>query len=111
MDDKLHNDDRHRLSDRHIHKPGSKRCRDLLGNLSNYIDGALEQRLCAEIEQHLQGCENCRVVVDSLRKTVSLYQTAAPSPDVPEAVRERLYKCLDLEEFLSDQSDPSGLVK
>ena len=88
----------------HHHEHGPGKCRDLLGNLSEYIDGALEQQLCAQIEQHLEGCENCRVVIDSLRKTVSLYHTTAPSPDVPEAVRERLYKCLDLEEFLSDEA-------
>jgi anti-sigma factor (TIGR02949 family) len=75
-------------------------CHELLGALSEYIDGALEQKLCADIERHLQGCENCRVVVDSLRKTVSLYQSITPSPDVPNAVRERLYQRLDLEEFI-----------
>lgn len=96
MEDKQHN--------LHHHEHGGGQCRDLLGNLSEYIDGALEQQLCAELERHMQGCENCRVVVDSLRKTVSLYQTSTPSPDVPEAVRQRLYHCLDLEEFLADQN-------
>jgi anti-sigma factor (TIGR02949 family) len=96
MDEKQHNE--------HPHEHSHGQCRELLGSLSEYIDGDLEQQLCAEIEQHLQGCENCRVVVDSLRKTVSLYQTTTSSTDVPEAVRERLYKCLNLEEFLSDQA-------
>ena len=95
MDDQQH---------KHHHEHGSGQCRDLLGNLSEYIDGTLEQQLCAQIEQHMQGCKNCRVVIDSLRKTVSLYHTSVPSPDVPQEVRERLYKCLDLEEFLANQA-------
>lgn len=85
------------------HQHGS--CRHLLGGLSEYIDGVLEEQLCAELERHLLGCENCRIVVDSLRKTVSLYQASAPSPSVPDGVRERLYQCLDLEEFLSGRQE------
>ncbi len=78
----------------HIH------CKALLGALSDYIDGDLGSALCSEIEQHLQGCEDCRIVVDSLRKTVYLYKVTAGSPGMPLDVRERLYKRLDLNEFL-----------
>ena len=42
-------------------------CRYLLGSLSDYVDATLEGELCAEIERHLAECENCRVVVDTLR--------------------------------------------
>jgi len=75
-------------------------CRNLLGSLSEYVDGELEETLCAEIERHLTDCENCRIVVDSLHKTVSLYQTVAEQTSVPDGVRERLFHRLDLDEFL-----------
>ena len=75
-------------------------CKHLLGALSDYIDGELGSALCSEIEQHLQGCEDCRIVVDSLRKTVYLYKVTAGSPGVPTDVRERLYKRLELDQFL-----------
>ena len=76
-------------------------CRSLLGSLSEYVDGELGADLCIQIEQHMQDCENCRVVVDTLRKTVSLYhQTAAGEADVPADVKERLFKVLHLEEYL-----------
>ena len=75
-------------------------CKYLLGSLSDYIDGELGSNLCTEIEQHLQDCENCRIVVDSLRKTVYLYKATAGSPAMPTEVRERLYKRLDLKEFI-----------
>ena len=86
-------------------------CHDLLNSLSEYIDGALEQQLCAEIERHLQGCDNCRVVVDSLRKTISLYQENKPSAAIPDDVRERLYHCLDLDEFLAGAESEAGQDK
>lgn len=72
-------------------------CRELLGQLSEYIDGELEDALCAELEAHLAGCTNCRVMVDTLRKTITLYHAQAPA-ELPSDVEERLYKVLKLEE-------------
>lgn len=83
-------------------------CRDLLGVLSEFVDGALEQQLCDEIDRHLQTCEKCRIVIDSLRKTVSLYQQTAPAPEMPDDVRERLFHCLDLDEFLHTAGHEQG---
>lgn len=77
-----------------------EQCRYLLGSLSEFIDGSLEGTLCSEIEQHVAVCENCRVVVDTLRRTVSLYHAEAVQTDTPEEVRQRLYKRLNLDDFL-----------
>jgi predicted anti-sigma-YlaC factor YlaD len=74
-------------------------CSQLLGNLSVYLDGETSEALCVEIEHHLEACEDCRVVVDTLRKTIELVRDL-PQPDLPEDARERLYKSLDLVEQL-----------
>ena len=71
-------------------------CRSLLGSLSDYIDGDLQAELCAQIEEHMRGCENCRIVVDTLRKTVELYEACNQADELPPAVRERLFYKLDL---------------
>jgi predicted anti-sigma-YlaC factor YlaD len=82
----------------HIHDP---QCEKLLGSLSDYIDGELQAELCSLIERHLQQCDNCRIVVNTLRKTVELYrQTSATSSELPGSVRERLFLKLELEEYL-----------
>ena len=78
-------------------------CRHLLSSLSEYVDGELEEKLCAEIERHLAGCENCRIVIDSLEMTVYLYQAVSRTEGVPIEVRERLYKRLNLNEFLEKE--------
>jgi predicted anti-sigma-YlaC factor YlaD len=78
-----------------------EQCRSLLSSLSDYVDGNLEALLCAQIEEHMAECENCRVVVDTLRKTVELYQMTNEPADVPADVRERLYHCLDLDAYLN----------
>ena len=75
-------------------------CHHLLDSLSEYIDGTLGEQLCSEIERHLVDCENCNIVVDSLRKTIYLYHATAEAPTVPEEIRQRLFLRLDLEEFL-----------
>jgi len=79
-------------------------CKYLLDSLSDYVDGSLGSELCAELERHLSECENCRIVVDTLRKTVSLYKITRQPAEMPEDVRERLYRSLNLEEFLEPKS-------
>ncbi len=81
----------------HQHSP---HCQQLLGSLSDYLDGELQAELCAEIEEHIRECDNCRVVVNTLRKTVELYQQTATSTGLPEPVRERLFYKLHLEDYL-----------
>ena len=84
------------------HNHDREDCSHLLGSLSEYVDGALGEMLCEEIERHVADCEDCRVVINTLEKTVYLYHPSATleSPYVPEDVKERLYKRLDLSDFL-----------
>lgn len=76
-------------------------CASLLGAISDYVDGDLREELCRELEKHLSECENCRVVVDTMKKTVYLVHASEdPNAPAPEDVRARLFKRLDLDEFL-----------
>lgn len=71
-------------------------CQALLHQLSGYLDGDLEAVLCAEIERHLAACDNCRVVVNTLAKTVMLYRHLPPA-DLSGEARARLFKVLKLD--------------
>ena len=82
-------------------------CHDLLDGLSDYLDGEASAELCAEIERHLGGCNKCRIVVDTLRKTVTLYHQL-PQPEMPAQARERLYKRLNLDDYLPSASTKTG---
>ena len=77
----------------------SAQCKHLLGNLSDYIDGELDEELCQEINRHVKECNNCRIVVDTIRKTIELYEQNSPPSDLPKDVRERLFMKLNLDEF------------
>jgi anti-sigma factor RsiW len=78
---------------------GDGNCRHLLGDLSDYLDGEASTEICAEIERHMADCEDCQVVVDTLKKTVHLVKEIPP-PQMSAAARERLFKSLKLEDFL-----------
>lgn len=79
--------------DAHVAHEG---CRELLAGLSDFVDGSADAALCAEIERHLAVCDNCRLVVDTLGRTVSLYR-AMPDEHVPDDVSERLLHVLKLD--------------
>ena len=76
-------------------------CKSLLVFLSDFVDGELSEELCQEIQAHTAECERCRIVVDTLRKTISLYQECADeSAKIPGEVRSQLFKTLNLEDYL-----------
>jgi len=75
-------------------------CKALLGSLSDYVDGTLSDELCQELDRHLSECQDCRIIVDTLHKTVSLYHKCAEDTEVPGDVRERLFRVLNLEDYL-----------
>jgi len=78
-----------------------KNCQELLGSLSSYIDGDLSPELCQELEKHLAGCDDCRVVLNTTRRTIDLVHAPLEKPELPDEVRERLFKRLNLDNFLS----------
>ena len=76
-------------------------CQTLLCLLSDYVDGELNEELCREIEFHTAGCDNCRIVIDTLRKTIALYRaSAAEPPEISIETRDHLFKTLNLEDYM-----------
>ena len=78
-----------------------KNCKELLGSLSSYIDGDLGPELCEELEKHLAGCTDCQVVLNTTKRTIDLVHSPLEKPDLPEDVRERLFKRLNLDSYLN----------
>jgi len=74
-------------------------CQEMLENLGGYIDGDLDGRLCSEIEAHIDSCPDCKIVVNTLKKTIQLYQVTGKEATLPKDVRKRLFARLDLEDY------------
>jgi anti-sigma factor (TIGR02949 family) len=69
-------------------------CRGVIRELSDYLDGELDARAREELERHLANCTDCRLVVDTTRKTIQIFCNSEPVP-LPEDVRARLHKALE----------------
>lgn len=69
------------------------KCEELLALLNEYVDGPVSPGACDEFEKHLAGCNPCQVVVDNVRKTITLYKDGQPY-ELPVQVRERLHSLL-----------------
>ncbi|NOR83573.1 MAG: zf-HC2 domain-containing protein [Ardenticatenales bacterium] len=74
-------------------------CQELLGPLSEYISGEAAESLCMQINAHLAECENCRVVLNTVRQTILLYRATA-SAELPDEVSDRLYRVLDIADYM-----------
>jgi len=72
-------------------------CKKVIVELTSYLDGVLDSTTRIELEQHLSRCTDCRLVVDTTRKTIQIFCNSEPVP-LPEDIRQRLHAAL-LERF------------
>jgi hypothetical protein len=68
-------------------------CQELLKRLNEYVDGTVDPGICVEFEKHMAGCNPCQVVVDNIRKTITLYKHGQPY-ELPNPFRDRLHEAL-----------------
>lgn len=66
-----------------------KNCREFIHALSDFVDGEAAPDLCREIERHVGQCENCRIMVDTLQKTVRLC-CEGKERRLPESLEKKL---------------------
>ena len=71
-------------------------CNSVLEQLSDYIDSEAREELCKEIAAHMSRCHDCRIMVDSVKKTIVLYQSGA-STEVPMRATAELMAALSRE--------------
>ncbi|MBI4827740.1 MAG: zf-HC2 domain-containing protein [Nitrospinae bacterium] len=66
-------------------------CLDILEKIGDYVDKELDPTLCVEIEKHLEDCDPCVAFVNTLKKTVELFNRAKISENsIPEPVSSKL---------------------
>ncbi len=69
-------------------------CKEVLANLSNYIDEEGSADLRRALEDHISWCRRCRVVFDTTGKALKIVLDVEPF-EVPLAVSARLYTRLE----------------
>lgn len=68
-------------------------CQEVLDQLADYLDDDARAELCRQIEEHLAKCRNCQVEVDTVKKTIVLYQMDS-RVEVPVRVTAELQAAL-----------------
>jgi len=71
-------------------------CKEVLANLSCYVDGDGSAELRAALEEHIAKCRRCRVIFDTTRNALRIVLDVEPF-EVPLAVSARLYARLEKE--------------
>jgi predicted anti-sigma-YlaC factor YlaD len=68
-------------------------CKTLVVELEDYLDEELDSELRASIEVHLAKCKNCKLIVDTTKKTIQIFCNSEPAP-LSEDTRHRLHDAL-----------------
>ena len=59
-------------------------CQEVLDRLSEYLDEDAQTELRGEVDRHTGTCHDCRVEVDTLRRTIKIFrcdeQVVLPAP-------------------------------
>ncbi|MGA2437936.1 MAG: zf-HC2 domain-containing protein [Acidobacteriaceae bacterium] len=68
-------------------------CTEFLSKLDDYFDGNVDADVLAEVRAHVKKCSHCEVVLDTTRKTISIYRENEVY-EFPEELRERLHAAI-----------------
>lgn len=68
-------------------------CSDFLNELTDYLDGAIDQRTKEELDEHLAWCHNCFVICNTTKKTIEIYRDSILY-ELPDDLRSRLHTAI-----------------
>ena len=64
-------------------------CSDFLKELTDYLDGVLDERTKEELDEHLAWCHDCFVICNTTKKTIEIYRDSTLY-ELPDDLRTRL---------------------
>jgi predicted anti-sigma-YlaC factor YlaD len=81
-------------------------CTEVMEQLSEYLDADVQSELRKAVDEHLHACHDCSYYVDTVRKTVVLFQ-ADLRIEVPMKATARLHAALAAEYAMSARRRPA----
>ena len=75
--------------------------KDVYKQICDFMGEDLNAPACKEVAEHLENCPNCKVYLDTVKKTVTICKENEKEKTVPEDVKNRLFNVLKLRELLS----------
>ncbi|MBW7889040.1 MAG: hypothetical protein H3C35_11895 [Bacteroidetes bacterium] len=77
---------------KHLH---SGSCADIYRHLCENLDSQFETEECKRIREHIEQCDTCSALLDSLKKTVYLYKQETV-PAMPKTLEKKLFAVIKL---------------
>jgi len=77
-------------------------CKECLDLLSDYIDGDLDPKISADLEEHFQDCPPCIAFLNTFKTSTNLCRETLRRVDVPEVVQRKM------KEFVDQQKQKKG---
>jgi anti-sigma factor RsiW len=65
------------------------RCRDTRAQMSDYLDGELDQQTAARVERHVRWCPNCGRMLASLGRTIGGLRALRDQPPAADEAERR----------------------
>lgn len=78
----------------HNHDP------EFMLKIEEQLGADAEDDLIAEVAKHMEECPDCKIYIDSIKQTISLYRTTEKEQSIPDDVSDRLFRKLDLKDFM-----------
>jgi len=69
------------------------KCNDFLKELTDYLDGTANVEVRIELEEHLQWCRECYVVMNTTKKTIEIYRDNTLY-ELPDTLRDKLHQAI-----------------
>ncbi len=58
-------------------------CRETMQLICEYLEGRLASSVARELQQHLDQCKDCRIVLDAARRTLEVHFDKEPEHALP----------------------------
>ena len=68
-------------------------CTDFLTELTDYLDGVLDDNTKSELDEHLAWCHDCFVICNTTKKTIEIYRDSILY-ELPEELRTKLHSAI-----------------
>ncbi len=68
-------------------------CKEFLKELTDYLDGVIDDRTKSELEDHLTWCHDCYVVCNTTKMTIEIYRNSEVY-ELPDDLRTRLQSAI-----------------
>jgi anti-sigma factor RsiW len=68
-------------------------CKGVIRELNSYLDGELSAAAKQDLEEHLEDCTDCKLIVNQTKLTVDIF-CDSQHVELPQDVRDRLHEAL-----------------